>query len=100
MPTARSFTASFPGVRILMATVLLASFVAQLKGTKFYDLRVSGACQGDRVFLVRRPENPFDVNCLDVRLVRCPRYLLGHLEAPIATLLSPLMHGLFLEVSG
>ena len=58
-------------------------------------------CLGpDRVFLVRRPDNPFHVNCLDVRLERCPRYLLGHLEAPIAAVLSPLMRDLLLEVSG
>ena len=32
---------------------------------------------------LRRPDSLYDVNCLDVRLV-CGRFLLGHIEAPIA----------------
>ena len=75
-----------------MASVWLGSLIAQVKGVKFYDLQASGACLGDRVLLIRRPDNPYDVNCLDVRLGRGRgrgRPLLGHLEAPIAAFLSP-----------
>ena len=47
----------------MMASVL-ASFVAQVRGVKFYGLQVHVA---RRVVLVRRPDNPYDNNCLDVR---------------------------------
>ena len=72
----------------VMASLVLATAVAQVKGVRFYDLRDSGACRGELVVLQRQPNNPFDVNCLDVRLV-CGRLLLGHIEAPVATRLSP-----------
>ena len=82
-----------------MASVVLAVFVAQTKGIKFYDLQRSGAVRGEGVFLVRRPDNAYDVNCLDVRLAR-GRILIGHLEAPVATQLSPLMRDLPVDVLG
>ena len=80
--------------------VVLASLVAQVRGVMFYDYGVSGACWGDNIYLVRRPDDRYDVNCLDVRLMRGRPYLLGHLAAPVASLLSPLMRDLSLEVSG
>ena len=76
-------------MRAFMASFLLADLVAQTKGIKFYDLQTSGACRGERVSLVRRPESVYDVNCLDARLAR-GRFLLGHIEAPIAAGLFPL----------
>ena len=82
-----------------MASVVLAVFVAQTKGIKFYDLRRSGAVRGEGVFLVWRPDNTYDINCLDVRLVR-GRTMIGHLEAPVAAQLSPLMRDLPVDVSG
>ena len=36
----------------------------------FYGLQVHGARLAERVVLVRRPDNPYDNNCLDVRVVR------------------------------
>ena len=47
--------------------------------------------------LQRQPNNQFDVNYLDVRLV-CGRLLLGHVEAPVAARLSPLMRNVVVEV--
>ena len=44
-------------------SVVLASFVAQVKGVMFYDLSVSGAGWGDGVYLVRAPYNPYDCIC-------------------------------------
>ena len=81
-------------------TVELASLVAQVRGVMFYDFGVSGACWGDTIYLVQRPDDRYDVNCLDVKLMRDRPYLLGHLAAPVAALLSPLMRDLSLEVSG
>ena len=79
-----------------MKSLLLAALVAQTKGIKFYDQQTSGACRGECVSLVRRPDSVvrrpdsvYDVNCLDVRLAR-GRFLLGHIEAPIAARPFPL----------
>ena len=76
--------------------VVLASLVAVM----FYDLAVSGACYGDHVYLVRRPHDRYDANCLDVRVVRGRLYLMGHLAAPVAALLSPVMQDVSVDVSG
>ena len=78
---------------------VLTSLMAQVKSVMFYDLQVSGACYGDQVYLVRRPRDRYDVNCLDVMLLR-GRCMVGHLEAEVAALLSPLMRDASLEVSG
>ena len=75
-----------------MASLLLAAFVAQTKGIKFYHLQTSGACRGERVSLVWRPDSVYDINCLDVRLAR-GRFLHGHIDAPIAARLFPLKLG-------
>ena len=46
----------------------------------------------DRVMLVRRPENPYDNNCLDLRVVRSSLlFLLGHLAAEVVVHLSLLL---------
>ena len=48
--------ASFDGV-------VLGSFVAPVRGIRFYDFGVSGACRGESVVVSRRPDNVHDVNC-------------------------------------
>ena len=63
----------------------------------FYDFGVSGACRGESVVVAQRPDNAYDANCLDVRLVR-GQYLLGHLEAPMAARLSPMMRDVCIHV--
>ena len=83
----------------LFGGVVLGSFVAQVRGIRFYDFGVSGACRGESVVVGRRPDNVHDVNCLDVTLVR-GRYLLGHLEALMAARLSPMMRDMHVAVSG
>ena len=55
--------ASFDGI-------LLGSFVAQVRGIRFYDFGVSGACRAESVVVGRWLDNVHDVNCLDVALVR------------------------------
>ena len=80
--------------------VVLTSLVAQVRGVMFYDLAVSGACYGDRIYLIRRPHDRYDANRLDVRVVRGQPYLVGHLVAPVAALLSPLMRDVSVDVSG
>lgn len=80
--------------------VVLASFVAQVKGVMFYDLSISGAGWEDSVYLVRAPYNPYDRNCLDVRCARGRPYMLGHLTAPVAAVLSPLMRDVSVRVVG
>ena len=47
---------------------VLASFVAQVRGVRFYGLQVHGARLAEQVVLVRRPENPYDNNYLDMRI--------------------------------
>ena len=54
--------ASFDGV-------VLGSFVAQMRGIRFYEFGVSGVCRGESVVVGRRPDNVHDVNCLDMVLV-------------------------------
>ena len=83
----RTFAASF--IHAFMVLLLLAALIAQTKGIKFYNQQTSGACRGKRISLVRRPDSVYDVKCLDVRLAR-GRFLLGHIEAPIAARLFPL----------
>ena len=63
-----------PARRVHMASVVLASLVAQVRGVMFYDYDVSGACWGTAVYLVRRPDDRYDVNCLDVRIHGRPTY--------------------------
>ena len=84
--------ASFDGV-------VLGSFVAQVRGIRFYDFGVSGACRGESAVIGRRPDNVHDLNCLDVTLVR-GGYLLGHLEASMAARPSPMMQDLHVVMSG
>ena len=67
----------------VMASVVLAVVVAQMKGVKCYDLGRSGASRRERVVVLRRPDNVYSINCLDVRLLR-GRLLLGHVDAPLA----------------
>ena len=43
---------------------ILADFVCQCHGIKFYDLRSVGARWGDRVRLVKEPSNPHDPFCV------------------------------------
>ena len=86
------------GVMASLHSVILASFVAQVKSVMFYDLSVSGAGRGDSVYLVRAPYNPYDCNCLDVRCACGRPYTLGHLTALIAALLSLLMRDVSVAV--
>ena len=71
----------------------------QTKGVKFYDFGRSGVSRGERCVVLRRPDNLYDGNCLDVRLL-CNRLLLGHVEALVAAHLSPLMRDWPVEVTG
>ena len=67
-----------------MTGAVLARFVAQVRGVAFYSLSVCGSRVGDCVEFVRRPDNPYDSNCVDVRIVRRGRsLLLGHFEGYI-----------------
>ena len=79
--------------------VVLASVVARIKGVMFYNYATSGACHGDRVCILRRPDNQYNSNCFDIRLSR-GSYLLGHLEAPMAARLSPVIRDVSVVVLG
>jgi len=48
---------------------VLASFAAQVRGIVFYGLQVHGARLAERVVLIRRPDNPYNNNYLDVQVV-------------------------------
>ena len=54
-----------------------------------YNLQTSGACEGERISLVRRPDSVYDVKSLDMGLAH-GRFLLDRIEAPIAARLFPL----------
>ena len=56
------------GFSTMAASVPLASFVAEVKGVKFYDCRGLRACRGECVVMRRQPYNAYDVNCVEVRL--------------------------------
>ena len=66
----------------------------------FYDFAASGAGWGDGVYLVRRLYDRYNHNCIDMRCARGRPYMLGHLEALVAALISPLMHDVSVDVSG
>ena len=74
-------------------SVVLASFVAQVRGVIFYGLQVHGARLAERVVLVRRPDSPYDNNYLDVRVAYCSGS--GHLAAEVAVRLSLLLSDAF-----
>ena len=57
-----------------------------------------GAGWGYSMYLVRAPYDPYDCNCLNVRCARGQTYTLGHLTAPVASLLSLLMHDVSVAV--
>ena len=52
------------------------------------------------MYLVRKPLDRYEVNCLDVIMLLHGWPMLGHLEVRVAALLSPLMRDAYLEVSG
>ena len=52
-------------------SVVLASFVAQVRGGMFYGLQVHRARLAERAVLIRRPDNLCDNNYLDVRVAYC-----------------------------
>ena len=79
---------------------LLASFVAEVKGVMFYDLRRSRACRGERVVLRRQPNNTFNVNCVEVCQILRGRLLVGHLESAVAAHMSPLMCDPHVDIEG
>ena len=85
-------------LQMMAGCMVLASFVAQVRGVKFYGFERAGARRGQRVVLQRQPHNAYD-NCVEVRLLP-GRQLLGHLEAALATLLSPLMRDVSVDVAG
>ena len=41
--------------------VVLGSFVAQVRGIRFSDFGLSGACRGESVVVSQRPDNVHDV---------------------------------------
>ena len=82
-------------------SVVLASLVTEVRGVMFYEFQECGASWGDRVTLVRRPDDHHDVNCVDVRFVHGMRsFLLCHLAAEVAAHLSPLLCDVSLGASG
>ena len=76
---------------------VLASFIAQIRGVMCNEYPYAGAGVGAHVRLVRWPSSPFDSNCIEVRY---GRYLLGHIDAATAAVLSPFMFRSPLEVMG
>ena len=65
-------------------SVVLASFVTQVRGVMFYGLQVHGARLAERVELARRPDDPYDNNYLDMRVVRSSLlFLPGHLAVEV-----------------
>ena len=77
---------------VLRRGVVLASFVAQVRGVLLNDCPLGGLHVGCSVKLVRRPDSRYDVNCIAVMVERYRSfYLLGHLEASVAAILSPVL---------
>ena len=73
-------------------SLVLASLVAQVRGITLYGLQVHRARLAEQVVFIRRLGNPYDNNCLDVRVVHSSlSFLLGHLAAEVAGRLSLLL---------
>ena len=86
-------------LQMMAGCMVLASFVAQVRGVKFYSFERAGSRREQRVVLQRQPHNAYYDNCMEVRLLP-GRQLLGHLEAALATHLSPLMRDVSVDVAG
>ena len=67
--------------------IVVASLVAQVRGVLLNDYP-SGVGSGANVLLLRRPGSRYDCNCIAV--VRSGSTV-GHLEASVAAVISPLM---------
>lgn len=78
---------------------VLACFIIVVKGVKLHDLGLTAAFRGEEVILRRDPTNRYDANCVNVRLKR-GRLLLGHLEASMAAVVSPMMNCIPLVIDG
>ena len=77
---------------------MLAVLVCQVKGVRLHDVGRRGVPIRERLS-VQRARNLHHTNCLNVKLRR-NQLLLGHVEAPVAALLSPLICDLSVEVAG
>ena len=78
---------------------ILAGLLSYTKGIKFYSLQMPATCKGEHVFLAKRPKSVYNVNRLGVRLA-CGRFLLSHIEVPVAAHFSALMRDFPSEVLG
>ena len=76
---------------------VLVSFIAQISGVMCNEYPYARAGVDAHVRLVRWPSSPFDSNCIEVRY---GRYLLGHIDAATAAVLSLFMLRSPLEVMG
>ena len=81
--------------------VVLASFSSQVRGVMFNEYALSGASVGAHVSLVRKSHCVYDGNCVEVQYTNYGwTYLLGHLAAGTASLLSPLLLNSSLVATG
>ena len=75
-----------------MAMELLADFVCQCRGIKFYDLKSFGTRWGDRVQLIKEPSNPHDPLCVSAWVTGTQHPLmLGHVAREAARWINPLL---------
>ncbi|ORU95139.1 MAG: hypothetical protein A6F71_10855 [Cycloclasticus sp. symbiont of Poecilosclerida sp. M] len=87
-----------PAITANMAAVpVLASFSAQARGIKFYDVPLPEISVGDHFSCVLEPLNPWDANCIALKL--SPTRTLGHLAREASVHLFPLLTAGF-EASG
>ncbi len=73
----------------MAAANLLASFLSQARGIKFYDASLSSLNIGDAFVCQLEPSNPHDTNCIGLFLE--PDVKLGHLAREDAITLSSLL---------
>ena len=58
-----------------------------------YDLAGVGAKRGDRVVFRRNPRHFKDRNCMEARLAASSTWMLSHVAAEVAKVLSPMLLG-------
>lgn len=74
---------------------LLGFVIANIVGLKYYSGTISGR---EMVGLVREPLNPYDENAIKVLNTRTVQ--VGHIERPVAAVLSPLIDANLITVEG
>ena len=68
-----------------------------LKGESNYQNNIDKCTEGDNVFCMAEPTNPYDKNAIKVCIDKAGKRTIGYLPRDIAKLLSPILKGIVLD---